>query len=413
MKRPALVLLAVALLASAAVAADDGYVVQKGDTLWDITGRSLDDPFLWPRVWSDNRRIENPHLLTPGQLLAIPSLAGTTLPAQPAPRIESPAAGGASAAATPAEGPAAVAATAGSGVAHGITAAAPPPRPEVAEEPSPAFPPASVPPGGGPPPARSSGDRTAGRPAPAALPEKKAGGRFLPQAEKQDLVWVLATYGFIAERAEMGLGKVSAVESGHTLLNLGDQAMIDLVPGAAVTAGRTYSIAKTVREVLHPLSGEAVGMLVRILGEVTVTAAGDGGTGGEVTALYGPAEVGDSLMERVDYLSWIPREGTPAPATLTGTVLDSPDGLQNLGNGAVLFIDLGTRDGVGPGTRLAVWDERPEGKDAPRSIEELPAPASMGEIVVIAPREKTSVARLTASRREIIPGAVVGGVGGD
>jgi len=41
------------------------YTVRRGDTLWDITGRYFGNPYHWPRVWSYNPEITNPHWIYP------------------------------------------------------------------------------------------------------------------------------------------------------------------------------------------------------------------------------------------------------------------------------------------------------------------------------------------------------------
>jgi len=67
-----------ALEGSAKVAPDGGesgtmragpgaqHTVEKGDTLWDLSRRYLGSPWYWPKVWSYNPEIANPHWIYPG-----------------------------------------------------------------------------------------------------------------------------------------------------------------------------------------------------------------------------------------------------------------------------------------------------------------------------------------------------------
>jgi hypothetical protein len=85
----ALIVLATGFIAAPALAAgvDEPtvYVIKKGDTLWGLSDKFLKDPYYWPDLWSRNRTITNPHLLTPGQKVWIyPDRIETVPPPKPA-----------------------------------------------------------------------------------------------------------------------------------------------------------------------------------------------------------------------------------------------------------------------------------------------------------------------------------------
>ncbi|MGS0743586.1 LysM peptidoglycan-binding domain-containing protein [Glaciimonas sp. GG7] len=57
--------------------APDQHVVVRGDTLWSISGRFLQNAWCWPQVWGLNREeIHNPHWIYPGQIVYFDRVAG-------------------------------------------------------------------------------------------------------------------------------------------------------------------------------------------------------------------------------------------------------------------------------------------------------------------------------------------------
>ncbi len=59
--------------------APNRYVVKKGDTLWDISGKYLDAPYRWREIWATNKQIKNPNLIYPNDILILCLIKGQTL----------------------------------------------------------------------------------------------------------------------------------------------------------------------------------------------------------------------------------------------------------------------------------------------------------------------------------------------
>jgi hypothetical protein len=84
MIRKLIYLILVTMLAGVALAQDvsvradhpDEYTVVRGDTLWDISARFLDQPWQWPAIWHANQQIQNPHLIYPGDKISLVYIDG-------------------------------------------------------------------------------------------------------------------------------------------------------------------------------------------------------------------------------------------------------------------------------------------------------------------------------------------------
>ena len=332
--------------AAPVLAANGGkvHIVQKGDTLWDISSEYLYDPFLWPRVWNANREIENPHLIYPGQSITIPAEIEAPKPAPP--RVAKP-------------------------------VLPPPPQPVVEEKP------AVIP-----------------KPAPEVEPVLET----QPVAIQHEVIEALSTYGFIADKSEIGLGTISSQEETHMLIVPGQTVFITPAKGRSLEKGEKYSIVRVFKQVFHPVTGRPMGYLARILGDLSVVDVGNKVDTAIVGDIYMEAQVGDHIMKHVQYQTWHRKNGQPPGEVLRGVVLISPDGKTIMGKGDVLFLDLGRKDGLGTGEVLTVLNPKSKNSRGEISATQSNTQRSKGKVEVIIARERTSLARIIQSNREITPG---------
>src|SRR6185437_2535335 len=56
------------------------HIVEKGDTLWDLAGKYLNNNYAWPQIWELNQWIKDPHWIYPGDPLIIDAGRGAQGP---------------------------------------------------------------------------------------------------------------------------------------------------------------------------------------------------------------------------------------------------------------------------------------------------------------------------------------------
>lgn len=345
-----------------AVPPPDTYTIRPGDTLWDLSGRFLNNPWYWPKVWSFNPEIVNPHWIEPGNVLKFyPSAEEAPARVEPAP-------------ATP-----------------GIVMA-----PDQPEEPDVE------------PPRELEDFSKADMTAPAPVEEEEevnvAGPYKIGYVAPKTVMARRET--FVTPREVEGSGTLVAAFEEKLMLSTLDRAYANFKSAADMVPGETYIIYRTERPIRHPITKELLGYQSKILGTAKAVAVDDK----VVTVVIG---VTNEPMERGDLLGpWTEKLVRPVQQRPNGRTLDGHivaamvDIMTMVGEQHVVFVDRGRADGVEEGNVFRVvrsgdLADLPLGAipNDPRYPKEI-----VGDLLVIDVKENTSTALVTRSLRELAIG---------
>jgi hypothetical protein len=339
------------------------YVVKEGDTLWDISNNTLKDPFLWPRLWKDNKYIINPDLIYPGNIIMFP---GEDKGIPSAPTAEAP------------------------------KAAAPEQRP--GEAPQPVMGEAAA-----PPPAV---EEEVIAEAPAAVEETKERPIAIGGVGVLTDEVLLFSSGLIVPKLE-NKGVIIGSWDKKVLLGDNDIIYIDKRKNPSIANGDKYTIYKVVRQVKHPATEKKIGYLVKILGVVQITDVKKDVATGTIIRSFDTMEYGDRLMPYKK--TAIPGESEKGGGNkkLKGYIVDVKDEKIQNAQLDIVYIDRGTKDGVMVGDRFVVV--RPglkTSKYGPGGGLRLPGQI-VGELSILSVQEKTATAKILNSVRSVTKGDFV------
>jgi hypothetical protein len=326
----------------------ENHTVQTGDTLWDLSQRYLGSPWYWPKVWSYNPEIANPHWIYPGNNVRF-FPAGEEVPS----RVET-----------------------GTGLG-------PAPMTLVADE------------GDAPEVTEMSGEQmvtVSGR----IGYEQKAGRMVMRQ-------------GFVTAKELDEAGRIDSSFSEAVMLSYPDTAYVRFKKKANAKVGDRYVIFRTGQEIKHPITGQKAGFLTEFLGTMRVVTLGDTFVTAQVMDTWDSVSRGDlvgpfgeSLVERVVVK---PNEKEVKGLVLTALV----PYLTITAEHQFLVVDKGSAAGVQVGNTFNIIRQGDLGGNMfePQKLQEgsskMPV-ESVGICMVTEVKEKTSNCVLVQSIREIVPG---------
>lgn len=327
------------ILAQEATSEDEGktYTVKKGDTLWDISGVFLKDPFKWPNIWEKNPKVKDPHWIYPGDVLIILPSGEIRKKVEEAPPTEEIK-----------EVP--------------VIEEKEAPKTEVQEE------------------------------VPAGSVSEETPPVVEPEAVKQILSYPgLERVGFIASNGETPVGKIVDAKEDKIMLSSGDDIYIDVGLEKGIKKGDKYTIYQTASPVYHPVTRKLVGNMVDILGFLEVTAPEDKVSEGRIVESFDAISRGDNLKMIEHIPSEIIVKKSEQP--LEALIIANKKGADEIGEGDIIFFDKGKQAGVETGNTLIVYLSG-------KVIDKLKLPSEdVGRLLVLSTQENTAMALVISSKK--------------
>jgi hypothetical protein len=193
-------------------------------------------------------------------------------------------------------------------------------------------------------------------------------------------------------------------EDGATKIAFGDRDILYLGKGsnAGVKAGDAYSLHHVSYEVKHPDSGRTVGRKIETTGWGRVVLVQEDSATLMVEQACMDIHLGDYAkpFQKAVVPMIVPRlpgdRLTPPTGKTEGSVVDIAEDSMIAGQEQLVSINLGSANGVAPGNIFTVFRVMYPGVPTARNV--------LGELVVVAVRERTATARVSYSRDAIMNG---------
>lgn len=231
----------------------------------------------------------------------------------------------------------------------------------------------------------------------AASPEKK----IVDKAVQEKAFPVSGGEGFISENGMSFAGTVVATYQGRVVVGEGDAVYTDMGSRSGARPGDRYFIYKKMEEVHHPIDNSVVGTRIDRRGTLRLTEVTPTGSKGIITSAFREVESGSLLMPYVKQRQEVPLKA--ADRDLEGIIVATQTGNQAMGEGDVVYLDLGAAQGLKQGNLLyAVQNIYPDMRELRRRVE-LPRQVK-GALIAVSVGKNTATALVVKSAETIYKG---------
>ena len=356
------------------------YTIVKGDTLWDLSQKFLSNPWYWPKIWSLNPSIENPHWIYPGNKLRIvPGEGGAQAPAQV--QAEEPGID-AEALNSPEEVPA------GASWETSVTTSQTPDL-EVVKQSS--------------------------RETRAALNTVSVSGKL---AFSPPSVLTVRTSGLVTPEEMRDAGTLEASFEEKQMLATFDTAYARFRHEVPAQVGDKLLLFRPEGPIVHPVSGRILARQTKTVGVAKVLSIQGTQATVQIERTFEEVERGDFVRP------WVTQEKRIAPrpngSDVIGRIVQNVNpGLSTYGEYQEVFIDRGVQEGVEEGNTFAVLRQGDglndtfvtksytAGTQGARAAKVAVPEESVGMLLVVDAREHLSTAVVIKSIRELKAGDLV------
>ena len=335
------------------------HVVEKGDTLWGLAERYMNNPWEWPAIFeANNKIIADPHWIYPGQRIWFPAGGGSPIilsfaEVWPESRMN-------------------------------VTQAAQQVEPLRFEVELETVPPETIPPKPVPPkPVPPEPVPPETEPGVVTVMVRTAERTFQPLAS----VSAILAAGYIGDPGEWSRTEIIDGESGDTNMSIYSQVFID-AGERDVEVSDTYIVVDQGSRVRHPEWGHRMGWKINVKGIIRIVDVEARTSQGVMVSVFDAIHRGDRVIPapEVDSRPW--KEFIPVQGGRSGFVVARAKSDGNIHPYDMLFIDGGSEEGVRVGDLYVL--KRPQTERGRLRFYEQ----ELGRAVVIAVQEKTATLML-------------------